>query len=39
MEQNDPDCFMEELKLQGLPYVVVEFDSNGSVKILEGKTK
>ena len=35
MEQNDPDFFMEELNKQGLPYVVVEFDSNGNAKILE----
>lgn len=35
MEQNDPDFFMAELNKQGLPYVVVEFDSSGKTKILE----
>ena len=35
MEQNDPDYFMTELNKQGLPYVVVEFDTNGSHKVLE----
>lgn len=35
MEQNDPDFFMRELNLQGLPYIVVEFDSSGKTKILE----
>ncbi|MGX3010152.1 saccharopine dehydrogenase family protein [Helicobacter sp. 23-1044] len=35
MEQNNPDFFMRELNTQGLPYVVVEFDSNGNAKVLE----
>lgn len=35
MEQNDPDFFMRELNLQGLPYIVVEIDSSGKTKILE----
>lgn len=35
MEQNDPDPFMNELNLQGLPYVVLEIESNGDFKILE----
>ena len=35
MEQNDPDPFMQELNKQGLPYVVVEIESNGNSKILE----
>ena len=39
MEQNDPDPFMRELNLQGLPYVVVEFDSSGKAKILEDGRK
>ena len=39
MEQNDPDPFMRELNLQGLPYVVVEFDSSGEPKILEDGRK
>lgn len=28
MEQNDPDVFMRELNIQGLPYVILEIDSN-----------
>ena len=40
MEQNDPDPFMHELNLQGLPYVVVEIESSGEVKVLEdGRNK
>ena len=39
MEQNDPDSFMAELNKQGLPYVVVEFDTNGSHKVLEDGRK
>lgn len=39
MEQNNPDPFMEELNKQGLPYVVVEFDTNGSHKVLEDGRK
>ena len=39
MEQNDPDPFMSELNKQGLPYVVVEFDENGSHKVLEDGRK
>lgn len=35
MEQNDPDPFMQELNKQGLPYVVLEIDSNGESKVLE----
>ena len=39
MEQNNPDYFMQELNKQGLPYVVVEFDKNGSHKVLEDGRK
>lgn len=39
MEQNDPDFFMRELNLQGLPYVVVEIDSSGEPKIIEDGRK
>ena len=39
MEQNDPDFFMRELNLQGLPYIVVEFDSSGEPKIIEDGRK
>ena len=40
MEQNDPDPFMHELNLQGLPYIVVEIESSGEVKVLEdGRNK
>ena len=39
MEQNNPDPFMAELNKQGLPYVVVEFDTNGSHKVLEDGRK
>lgn len=39
MEQNDPDFFMAELNKQGLPYVVVEFDSSGKTKVLEDGRK
>ena len=40
MEQNDPDPFMRELNKQGLPYVVLEIDSNGNSKMLEdGRNK
>lgn len=35
MEQNDPDFFMQELNRQGLPYVVLEIESNGEAKVLE----
>ncbi|WP_299548178.1 saccharopine dehydrogenase C-terminal domain-containing protein, partial [uncultured Helicobacter sp.] len=35
MEQNDPDPFMSELNEQGLPYIVCEIESNGSLKVLE----
>lgn len=35
MEQNDPDPFMRELNKQGLPYVVLEIESNGEAKVLE----
>lgn len=39
MEQNDPDCFMSELNKQGLPYVVLEIESNGETKVLEDGRK
>ena len=39
MEQNNPDYFMAELNKQGLPYVVVEFDTNGGHKVLEDGRK
>lgn len=39
IEQNDPDFFMRELNLQGLPYIVVEFDSSGEPKIIEDGRK
>nr|WP_279128323.1 saccharopine dehydrogenase C-terminal domain-containing protein [Helicobacter winghamensis] len=39
MEQNDPDPFMCELNKQGLPYVVCEIESNGSLKVLEDGRK
>ena len=39
MEQNDPDPFMQELNKQGLPYVVLEIESNGEVKVLEDGRK
>ena len=40
MEQNDPDPFMAELNKQGLPYVVLEIDSNGESRVLEdGRSK
>ncbi|WP_407381604.1 saccharopine dehydrogenase family protein [Helicobacter sp.] len=39
MEQNDPDPFMSELNKQGLPYVVCEIESNGSLKVLEDGRK
>lgn len=39
MEQNDPDPFMRELNKQGLPYVVLEIDSNGESKVLEDGRK
>ena len=40
MEQNDPDPFMRELNKQGLPYVVLEIDSNGESRVLEdGRSK
>ncbi|OCR05146.1 saccharopine dehydrogenase [Helicobacter pullorum] len=39
MEQNDPDPFMRELNKQGLPYVVLEIDSNGDSKVLEDGRK
>lgn len=39
MEQNDPDPFMQELNKQGLPYVVLEIDSNGVSKVLEDGRK
>ena len=35
MEQNDPDPFICELNKQGLPYIVCEIESNGSLKVLE----
>ncbi|MDE7255630.1 MAG: saccharopine dehydrogenase family protein [Helicobacter sp.] len=35
MEQNDPDFFMQELNKQGLPYVVLEVESSGSVRVVE----
>ncbi|WP_300901923.1 saccharopine dehydrogenase family protein [Helicobacter japonicus] len=35
MEQNNPDPFMQELNKQGLPYVVLEIESNGEAKVLE----
>ena len=37
MEQNDPDFFMQELNKQGLPYVVLEVESSGSVRVVEGE--
>ena len=39
MEQNDPDPFMQELNKQGLPYVVLEIESNGETKVLEDGRK
>lgn len=39
MEQNDPDPFMKELNKQGLPYVVLEIESNGEAKVLEDGRK
>ncbi|TLD81406.1 saccharopine dehydrogenase family protein [Helicobacter sp. MIT 11-5569] len=39
MEQNDPDSFMAELNLQGLPYVVCEIESDGKIKVLEDGRK
>ncbi len=39
MEQNDPDPFMQELNAQGLPYIVCELESNGSLKVLEDGRK
>lgn len=39
VEQNDPDPFMQELNKQGLPYVVLEIDSNGDSKVLEDGRK
>ena len=39
MEQNNPDFFMQELNKQGLPYVVLEIDSNGEAKVLEDGRK
>ena len=39
MEQNDPDPFMQELNVQGLPYVVCEIESNGNLKVLEDGRK
>ena len=39
MEQNDPDPFMSELNKQGLPYIVCEIESNGSLKVLEDGRK
>lgn len=39
MEQNDPDPFMQELNAQGLPYIVCEIESNGSLKVLEDGRK
>lgn len=39
MEQNDPDPFMRELNKQGLPYVVLEIESNGEAKVLEDGRK
>lgn len=35
MEQNDPDFFMQELNKQGLPYVVLEVESSGEVRVIE----
>ena len=39
MEQNDPDFFMQELNLQGLPFVVLEMKPNGGYEILEDGRK
>lgn len=39
MEQNNPDFFMQELNKQGLPYVVLEIESNGEAKVLEDGRK
>ena len=39
MEQNNPDPFMQELNKQGLPYVVLEIESNGESKVLEDGRK
>ena len=39
MEQNDPDPFMHELNIQGLPYIVVEIESSGRAKVLEDGRK
>lgn len=33
MEQNDPDFFMEELKVQGLPWVCTELDVNFNIGV------
>ncbi len=37
MEQNDPDFFMQELNKQGLPYVVLEVEDDGEVRVVEGR--
>lgn len=39
IEQNDPDAFMLELNKQGLPYIVLDIESNGNVTILEDGRK
>lgn len=39
MEQNDPDPFMQELNRQGLPYVMLEIESNREAKVLEDGRK
>lgn len=39
MEQNDPDPFMSELNKQGLPYVVLEVESSGGVRVVENGRK
>ncbi|MBD5166663.1 MAG: saccharopine dehydrogenase family protein [Helicobacter sp.] len=39
MEQNDPDFFMQELNKQGLPYVALEVESSGSVRVVEDGRK
>ncbi|TLD86567.1 saccharopine dehydrogenase family protein [Helicobacter sp. MIT 05-5294] len=39
MEQNDPDPFMKELNKQGLPFVVLEVESNGEIRVIEDGRK
>lgn len=39
MEKTTPTPFMSELNKQGLPYVVLEIESNGKTKLLEDGRK